>query len=325
MPTVSTCRICAKPARAGKLGLCGAHEMQWRRAGKPDVGAFVSAVRSGEPLGRVRRPCVVCRTVFAPYGSQNTCSDGCRRKLRARRDAERWRANRNDMRGRSLERNRRRRKEKPEWARAADARRWRRVKEDPEKYARVRQKARDHYARHAAEIQGRRREHFLSLPPEEQFRLRDRGRRYALAYLDRVRRDPARSRGRRTYGAEYRRAKKLRQLELEAVRFLGLLEGRPPRPRPPCEVCGKPVVNRRSTAKTCSRECQKQRHTALFVAPRYKPERTCAECGRPFTAKTAAKACSKACAKARKARLSRRQPLMRRYPHDQSDNPNGQS
>lgn len=266
-------------------GLCRSHYTRWRRQEKPEPLAEWAAI--GGPL---MRPCVVCGSPFRADRSRTACSDECDKN----RKRARWRQNYHNLpeyrKKAAVERSRAKRQADPEYAKDIDRRKWERTKADPERYAHVREKAKEHYARHAQRIQEKRRRRMEAMTTEELARLRDRMREYQRKWK-RTRRDDEQTRD-----AEQSR-RRARQARLNWQR-LGTLEAelaaRTGQSRP-CIVCGKPIVGRKAGAKTCSRKCALRRHNQLLYPPRPRP---CVVCGKMFDSRTSAKACSKDCRRA---------------------------
>lgn len=255
-------------------------------------------------------PCEVCgKPVQQGHGRRPTCaSPGCRRV----RQRERWRAYYHalppEKKQAAQARQAQARRERPEVYRAQDARRWQRLKANPERLARARARAREHYARHAEEIQARRRERLASMSLEELALRLARMREYVRKHRDAERADPSRYARRRQYQQEYRRRQREEQMAVEALQVATVLGGRmdaPARPKP-CTVCGQPVVARHPTAVTCGREeCLRQYRRRIAVRHREKSSRAevvpCPRCGTPFRADGRRRYCSAQCREAQQA------------------------
>jgi len=298
MPEVD-CLVCGRRFLArGRGRICP--DPDCRRARRRSYDAGVSAAVAGLPPPE--RVCEICGRAYPAQRSRKTCGDpACQRERKQRR----WRANYHalppEKKAAMIERAKQRRVQDPDAAHAQDARKWQRVKNDPQRLEQNRARAKEHYARHAARIQARRRARLERMTPEELGELVERLRGYTRAWQARQRSDPLRGPQRRAYEREYRRRRQAAEMAGDAATLAALLAGRRNAGTiKPCAVCGRPVVGRHPTAKTCSQECQRQRWL-----DRHRPltEKTCAGCGRTFTPRTAAKTCSEECRRARRLGL----------------------
>lgn len=117
-----TCSLCQRESR-GPRGLCGAHDIRWRRAGKPDIKKFVAAVRAGQPIGLCMRTCPECNCSYHAARGKATCSEACAnaRYLRQQREAKRreWQRDSDRIKARA----RARQQADPEHYRAVDRQR----------------------------------------------------------------------------------------------------------------------------------------------------------------------------------------------------------
>lgn len=251
---VATCPDCARAcvicgAGHKTRGLCGAHHVQWSRAGKPPQREFIAAVKAGLPMGRARRACEICATVFSPYGPQQTCSEDCARERRRRKDLAHYHRS-PTRKARCIAWQKRKRESDPAWAQGVDARKWQRVKADPGKTSKARAKAKAHYARHAATIQARRKQQLAKLSPEE---LAERRRR-SIGYTERWR--AANPEKFLTAQAEARQRRRARDAMRNLLAVQAALIDRQTGESKikPCLICGRPVVGRKAQAKLCGAE-----------------------------------------------------------------------
>lgn len=293
----AACVICGAKHKA--LGLCSAHHMQWLQASKPDLPAFVHAVRAGEPIGRVRRVCIVCGEEFSPYGPEKTCSDQCatqhRRRLQRESKRREWERNRDKLVAR--QRARYHSAAGQEAAKRQHKARHQKTMADPERHAKVRQQSRETYRRNREEILARRKERIRAklqeMTAEELAAYAERQREYTRRWRRRLKQDVNRHEANRRSQRRWRAARQRMRVADDLLAVLAAAANPPP-PRP-CEICGQPILGRRPGAHTCGPVCDKVRRSQLRAAKR--PEKTyiCEVCGKPFVRQTSTVTCSPEC------------------------------
>ncbi len=296
LATCETCRqaclICGGSHKLG--GLCAAHEMRRRRAGMIPHGEFIQRCLSGEPVGLETRQCEVCGHDFHPRGEQKFCSHECRKQYKRPLWRADYHALPDDRKRAIVERRKASRHDNPELARGENKRKWERIVSDPQRLETQRQKAREHYARHAREIQARRRERFSSLAPDQQRELKKRMAAYSLAY--------SRTHGHKYRGAQnqYRQQKRLEKIELEMLAMIsGDVQTAPARK---CNQCKTAVV--RGKAIYCN-ACRTVRQRLAQARCRNTPQtRICIICCATFPTKTNSNTCSEPCRLERRKRTS---------------------
>lgn len=217
-------------------------------------------------------PCVVCGATVplsgAGHGRAATCSPACADRHRKARQRASWRrrvAADPSLPARMHARRLERAAADPDYAaRMADweRRRWERhrgrMAADPDYADRVRRRAREAYARCAAEIQAARRARLDAMTPAELQEWCDRARRYCRSWWrrhrDRLKADPAAYARYRQLANEYARRRR------------ALLAGPPPEWR--CVVCGAAFASRTFRAICDDPDCRAARRRDVAARSR---------------------------------------------------------